>query len=176
MFRSTVSRVLEHYEDIVDALENNENIDIIMLDFSKAFDTINISILLHKLKILGISGNIAKWIGNFLINRKQKVVVNKQSSKWSEVKSGVPQGTILAALFFLIYIADIGDNIVHSTIASYADDSKVRKRIKDKRDGEYLQKDINSVFNWTDVNLMKFNQTKFELLRIGKKQELKEDI
>ena len=174
--RSTVSQLLEHYEDIVDALEKNSNIDIVMLDYSKAFDKINISILLKKLKILGVGGKIAKWIGNFLINRKQKVVVNKQSSEWSEVKSGVPQGTILAALFFLIYIADIGDNVIHSTIASYADDSKARKRIANQSDGEKLQTDINSVFKWTDTNLMEFNLTKFEMLRIGKRENLKNEI
>ena len=175
-YRSTVSQLLEHYDDIIDALEENANIDIVMLDFSKAFDTINISILLQKLRVIGIGGNIAKWIGNFLISRKQKVVVNKHSSQWSDVKSGVPQGTILAPLLFLIYISDIGDNIKFSTLASYCDDSKVRNKIKDKSDGENLQKDINSVFNWTDKNLMKFNLTKFELLRIGKKQDLKNEI
>ena len=175
-FRSTVSQLLEHYDDIIDALENNENIDIVMLDYSKAFDTINISILLQKLKLLGIGGNIAIWIANFLINRKQKVIVNKHSSQWSDVMSGVPQGTILAALFFLIYISDIGEDIQFSTLASYADDSKVRKRIKNQSDGDNLQKDINNVFNWTDKNLMKFNLTKFELLRIGKKQDLKDEI
>ena len=90
--------------------------------------------------------------------------------------SGVPQGTILAALFFLIYISDIGEDIQFSTLASYADDSKVRKRIKNQSDGDNLQKDINNVFNWTDKNLMKFNLTKFELLRIGKKQDLKDEI
>ena len=175
-FRSTVSQLLEHYDDIVSALEEKANIDVIMLDFSKAFDTIDISILLKKMKKLGIGGSIAKWIGNFLIDRKQKVVVNKHSSEWSDVKSGVPQGTILAPLLFLIYIADIGDDITNSTLASYADDSKLRKKIKNEDDGNKLQNDLNKVFNWKDRNLMKFNLTKFEILRIGKQQQLKENI
>lgn len=175
-FLSTVSQLLEHHEDIIYAFEKNANIDVVMLDYSKAFDTINISILLLKLKLLGIGGNIGRWIANFLMNRKQKVVVNGYSSGWSKVESGVPQGTILAAVFFLIYIADIGDNVKHSTIASYADDSKARKIIENKSDGEKLQADINSVFTWTDNNLMKFNLSKFEMLRIGKKEDLKNEI
>lgn len=175
-WRSTVSQLLEHYDEIIDALEKNANIDIIMLDFSKAFDKINISTLLLKLKVLGIGGNIAKWIANFLIDRKQKVVVNKQSSDWSKVKSGVPQGTILAALLFLVYIADIGNEIAESTIASYADDSKVKKIIEKKTDGDKLQLDLNSVYKWSETNTMEFNLTKFELLRIGKQDTLKSEV
>ena len=80
-----------------------------MLDYSKAFDKINISILLEKLKKLGIGGQIGRWLGNFLIGRKQCVSVNKKLSDQSEILSGVPQGTILAPVLFLVYIADIGD-------------------------------------------------------------------
>ena len=171
--RSTVSQLLEHYDEIIDALERNSNIDIVMLDFCKAFDKINISILLKKLKLLGIGGNIAKWIANFLIKRKQKVVVNKQSSKWSEVRSGVPQGTILAALFFLVYIADIGNEVKHSSLSSYADDSKLKKIIENQSDAQKLQEDLTKVYKWTDENIMEFNTTKFEILRIGKNENLK---
>ena len=174
--RSTVSQLLEHHDEIIDALEKNANIDIIMLDFCKAFDKINISILLKKLKVLGIGVNIARWIAHFLIKRKQKVVVNKKSSQWSEVKSGVPQGTILAALLFLIYIADIGNEVINSSIASYADDSKLKKIIENKSDGEKLQADLNTVYKWTENNIMEFNLTKFEILRIGKQENLKSEI
>ena len=147
-----------------------------MLDYCKAFDKINISILLGKIKALGIGGNIAKWIANFLINRKQKVVINKESSQWSEVKSGVPQGTILAALFFLIYISDIGESVKNSSLLSYADDSKMKKIIKSVEDGEKLQKDLDNVFKWTDENLVEFNLTKFEILRIGKQEYFKNEV
>ena len=175
-FRSTVSQLLEHFEDIISAMEEKANIDIILLDYSKAFDKISISILLKKLKKLGIGGSVARWIGTFLLNRKQKVTVEKHSSEWSEVKSGVPQGTILAALLFIVYIADIGDDITQSTLASYADDSKCRKLIKNKEDGDKLQADVNSIFKWTEDNLMEFNLDKFEMLRIGKQEELKSEI
>jgi len=147
-----------------------------MLDYSKAFDKISISILLQKLKKLGIGGNIGKWLGNFLLERKQRVSVNKHLSKPSDIISGVPQGTILAPLLFLVYISDIGDNIKTSTLTSYADDSKTSKIIISLADGQELQCDLNRLFTWTEENLMTFNVDKFEVLRIGKNEDLIQDI
>lgn len=174
--RSTISQLLEHYENIIQALEEKSNIDIIMLDYSKAFDKINISILLHKLKKLGISGSVGKWLGNFLLERKQKVSVSKHLSDPSDIISGVPQGTILAPILFLIYIADIGDNLTHSSITSYADDSKISKIIATLMDGQHLLCDLHKLFNWTEENLMTFNIDKFEVLRIGKDENMKNEI
>ena len=174
--RSTVTQLLEQYEEILDALSAQSNIDIIMLDYSKAFDKINHSILLHKLKKLGISGHIGKWIGHFLLNRTQRVSLNGHLSSPSKVISGVPQGTILGPVLFLIYIADIGDNLTKSTLSSYADDSKAHKIIRNSQDGVDLQIDLNKLYDWTSINLMEFNSEKFEALRIGKNEKLKEEI
>ena len=174
--RSTVTQLLEQYESILDALSTQSNIDIIMLDYAKAFDKINHTILLHKLKKLGISGQIGKWIGQFLLNRTQRVSLNGHLSSPSEVISGVPQGTILGPVLFLVYIADIGDKVTKSTISSYADDSKMHKKIRNQQDGVDLQLDVNKLYEWTTLNLMEFNTTKFEALRIGKNEKLKEEI
>ena len=174
--RSTVSQLLEQYDAILDALCSQSNIDIIMLDYAKAFDKINHSILLEKVKTLGIGGQIGKWIGHFLINRTQKISLSGHLSNPSKVVSGVPQGTILGPVLFLIYIADIGDNITNSTVSSYADDSKAHKKIRNIKDGLDLQLDINTLYNWTEKNLMEFNSAKFEALRIGKNETLKEEI
>jgi hypothetical protein len=174
--RSTVSQLLEQYEEILEALSSQSNIDIIMLDYSKAFDKISQSILLHKLKDLGISGHIGRWIGHFLLNRTQRVSLHGHLSSPSHVLSGVPQGTILGPVLFLIYISDIGYNITRSTVSSYADDSKICKRIRNREDGLQLQIDINKLYEWTNTNLMQFNCEKFEALRIGKNETLKKDI
>jgi ribonuclease P/MRP protein subunit RPP40 len=171
-----VSQLLEQYEKILDALRNKSNMDIIMLDYSKAFDKINHSILLFKLRKLGISGNLAKWIGHFLLNRTQRVSINGYLSQPSQVTSGVPQGTILGPILFLIYIADIGDNLTECTLSSYADDSKAHKIINTINDGLELQTELHKLYSWTDTNLMEFNSEKFEVLRIGGNQMLKEEI
>ena len=174
--RSTVSQLLEQYEHILDALVSKHNLDIIMLDYAKAFDKINHSILLFKLKKLGISGKLGKWIGNFLLNRTQKVSIDGHSSTTSAVISGVPQGTILGPVLFLVYIADIGDNLKKSTLASYADDSKILNILKTLQDGINLQLDVNTLYEWTLKNLMEFNSTKFEVLKIGDNKDLKETL
>lgn len=147
-----------------------------MLDYSKAFDKINQSILLFKLKRLGISGKIGKWIGNFLLDRTQRVSINGHLSTPSSVISGVPQGTILGPVLFLIYIADIGDNLKKSTLASYADDSKVHHIIKTIQDGLDLQIDVETLYHWTTTNLMEFNSSKFQVLKVGDNQNLKDSI
>ena len=172
--RSTISQLLEQYEQILQALGSKHNLDIIMLDYAKAFDKINHSILLFKLKKLGISGQLGKWIGHFLLNRTQTVQIDGHASTPSAVISGVPQGTILGPVLFLIYIADIGDNIKTSTLASYADDSKIHKIIKTLQDGLNLQLDVNTLYEWTKTNLMEFNSTKFEILKIGDNHDLKQ--
>lgn len=174
--RSTVSQLIEQYDAILDALGSQSNIDIIMLDYSKAFDKINQTILLVKLKNLGITGNIGRWIGNFILERTQYVSINGHMSDPSKVISGVPQGTILAPLLFLIYISDMGNTITKSTLSSYADDSKIYKIIKTKEDGRELQNDATKIYKWTHENLMKFNTTKFAMLRIGNNQQLKDEI
>lgn len=174
--RSTVSQLLLQYESILEALASKHNMDIIMLDYAKAFDKINHSILLFKLKKLGVGGQIGKWIGNFLLERTQRVSVDGHLSTPSAVTSGVPQGTILGPVLFIIFIADIGDNLTKSTISSYADDSKVHNVIKEFQDGLDLQIDIKSLYEWTTKNLMEFNSTKFEVLRIGNNQNLKENL
>ena len=171
--RCTVSQLLEQYDKILEALAGRHNLDLIMLDYAKAFDKINHSILLFKLKNLGIGGQIGRWIGNFLLNRKQKVSIDGHSSTSSEVISGVPQGTILGPVLFLIYIADIGNNLTSSTMSSYADDSKIHNIVKEIQDALNLQIDVNRLYEWTEINLMEFNCAKFEVLKIGDNVDLK---
>ena len=117
-----------HHEEILRILETGENIDVIYLDFLKAFDKVDIGILLRKAKALGISGKLGRWIHSFLTGRQQVVLVNGKKSKISDVISGVPQGTVLGPLLFLIYISDISDG-VKSSIKVYVDDTKVKKGV-----------------------------------------------
>ena len=91
------------------------------LDFSKAFDKCDHGILLHKLKKMKIKGKLGRWIQNFLKGRKQVVLVDRVKSKWSVIVSGIPQGSVLGPILFLIYISDIGEGLTAQTLV-YVDD------------------------------------------------------
>ena len=98
--RSCLSQLLEHYQALVEALENHEIAKVIYLDSAKAFDKVDHGVLMRKLQKLGIGGLLIKWIHNFLFNRKQIIVIERVSSNQSDVRSGVPQGTVLWDHFF----------------------------------------------------------------------------
>ena len=131
-----------------------------------------IDILMHKLKALGIKGRLGRWLFNFLSNRKQKVVVNGVSSSVTNVSSGVPQGTDLGPILFLIYISDSGDNI-SAMKQVYVDDTKIKKAVKTEEDVEDLQNDLEQLYEWAKQNNMVFNGTKFQLIRYGHDEDLK---
>ena len=172
--RSTLSQLLQHHDDILKALEDGDNLDCIYLDFSKAYDKVDHGILLHKLKQLGISGSIGRWIRNFLIERSQQVMVKGRKSEEFPLVSGVPQGSVLGPLLFLIFIGDISEGVTASILV-YVDDSKVSNRIKTPEDVETLQDDLDKIFAWEKENNMKFNGGKFLILRYGKDNDLKEN-
>lgn len=167
-----MSQLLEHYIKILRILEEGWNVDTIYLDFSKAFDKVDHSILIDKLKILGITGKIENWIKSFLGGRQQQVIVNGFLSDPVHVKSGVPQGSVIGPLLFLVLISDI-DKDVSSYTSSFADDTRVTKSILKEEDCRMLQSDLLKVFNWSTDNNMTFNDSKFELLRYGPNQDIK---
>ena len=172
--RSTLTQLIAHQDEILKLLEDGGNVDVIYLDFLKAFDKVDLGILLHKLKHLGIGGKLGRWLHSFLINRKQQVIVKGCKSEASVLISGVPQGSVLGPILFLIYLSDIGENI-KADIKTYVDDSKVKQRINKEEDVENMQDDLEMLYDWGIKNNMKFNGTKFQLMRYGKNQLLKEN-
>lgn len=175
-FRSCLSQLLEHYDLLLEILQTNNNADVIYLDFAKAFDVVDHHILLRKLKGFGITGKIGKWIFQFLTNRIQYVTVEGKSSSNQPVISGVPQGSVLGPVLFLIMINDIDKDIIGSIIKTFADDTKLIQKICSAEDGKRLQDSLNIIYNWAKINNMKFNSGKFNLLRYGPNIELKQSI
>lgn len=174
-FRSCLSQLLDHYDLLIEMLQSRskDNVDVVYLDFSKAFDVVDHNILLHKLKGLGIHGKIGKWIHQFLANRTQYVTVEGHASTEAPVLSGVPQGSVLGPVLFLIMISDIDENI-NSVIKTFADDTKVTQQICSPEDSKILQESLEKIYEWARKNNMKFNSSKFNLLRYGNNSELKQ--
>ena len=111
---------------------------MIYLDFSKAFDKVPHKRLLHKIESQGISGNVAAWIGEWLCDLKQQVVLNGKFSRLQDVLSGVPQGSVLGPILFLIFVNDI-DTVVSSHIQKFADDCKVYSSVPTAEDIDIVQ-------------------------------------
>ena len=114
--------------DFAKNLNNSQQVDTILLDFSKAFDKVNHRKLMIKMHHCGIKGKLLDWMNDFLSERTQQVIINGESSSKGKLISGVPQGTVLGTLLFLIYINDLPDG-VNSQIRLFADDSYLYKTI-----------------------------------------------
>ena len=172
--RSCLSQLITHYDHILDLLEQSHNVDVVYIDFAKAFDKVDFMATMHKLISLGISGKVGRWIYSFLTHRTQQVMVNKFFSKPIEVKSGVPQGSVLGPLIFLFLIGDIDKDVNEAFLSSFADDTRIGRQIGSPNDSELLQKDLCAVYNWTHDNNMELNASKFECLRYGTNSDLQQ--
>ena len=159
--KSCLSQLLKHYDNILENLLDHNETDSIFLDFAKAFDKVDHQILLQKVKNLGITGNLYNWLANFLNNRQQVVVVNGVASFIAAVISGVPQGTVLGPILFLIFINDISTDIQHSVISCFADDTRLSKSISTEQDSLLLQEDLNKLLHWAKLNNMEMHEDKF---------------
>ena len=121
-----------------DPVDDGVPVDVIYLDFAKAFDKVPHARLLKKLEAHGIGGQYARWTKNWLADRRQRVNINGKVSGWAEEKSGVPQGSVLGPLLFLIFINDIDDGII-SKIWKFADDSKICNKVCNEADAETIK-------------------------------------
>ena len=146
--RSTTQQLLLYLNNIQQATNLGHQTDSIYLDFRKAFDSVPHMKLLNKLKSCGISGDLYKWFNNYLYNRLQCVRICNSTSNFLPVVSGVPQGSILGPLLFLIYVNDLPSVIKFSSLFLFADDAKLSKNIVVPTDQLCLQEDLNQLFSW----------------------------
>ena len=162
---SCESQLLLTVDDLAKALDDQIPVDMVIMDFSKAFDTVPHMRLLHKLENYGVVGRTHTWVSNFLTRRKQRVVVDGDHSQWVPVRSGVPQGTVLGPLLFLAYINDLPNNI-SSEVRLFADDCVMYRPIHDNSDVESLQQDLDKLNVWQNTWQMQFNVQKCYTLKI----------
>ena len=156
--------------DWANILNQQGQIDALLLDFSKAFDKVSHTKLLHKLGQYGVNGKTQKWISGFLHNRTQFVAINGTHSSTTPVTSGVPQGSVLGPTLFLLYINDIVD-VPKSELRLFADDTVLYRAIKSQHDHQILQEDLHNLTKWASDWQMDFNVSKCHLLRVTNKRK-----
>ena len=167
--KSCKSNLIDCMEAWTKALDKGDAIDVIYLDFRKAFDSVPHKRLLRKLDAYGISGKTLGWIEGFLTGRKQRVRLNGVLSSTSDVISGVPQGSVLGPCLFAVFVNDM-PKCTDSPLSLFADDAKLYRVIKAIQDCIALQADLTSLVNWAKTWQLEFNIEKCCVLRIGNSQ------
>ena len=165
--KSCITNLLSFYRKVFETIDRGERYDIVFLDFSKAFDRVPHGRLLSKVKAHGIDGKVPEWIKGWLTGREQRVQINGKKSEWGNVTSGVPQGSVLGPLLFIIYINDLEIG-VSSDVSKFADDTKIGRQVKNMEDARKLQEDLNRLYNWSQKWDMQFNVSKCSVMSVGK--------
>ena len=164
--RSCSSQLLTTLEDWSRAIENGDPVDVVYCDFAKAFDSVPHLRLLRKLEACGVAGRLLRWIEAFLTGRRQRVVLNGACSSWAKVVSGVPQGSVLGPLLFVIYVNDLPD-VVQSSVQLFADDTKIYRPVRQAADVLALQGDLDALVRWSSQWQLPFNTDKCKSFHIG---------
>ena len=156
-------------EEITKWVDDGSPVDVVSIDFSKAFDKVPHQRLLYQLKAHSIGNDVIYWIEKWLTKRRQRVVVNGAISNWKSVLSGVPQGSVLGPILFLIYIYiyinDLEDDI-SSKVLNFADDTTVFRKVTNDTDKQSLQDDLDKLVKWSEKWQMLFNFGKCKCIHI----------
>ena len=168
--RSCATQLLGFVDEVSRELAGGHQVDTVVLDFSKAFDKVDHSLLLHKLARYGITGRVHSWIEDFLDERQQAVVVGGEKSAFLPVSSGVPQGSVLGPCLFLAYINDLPNTTETCTTRLFADDTMCHNKINTDKDQEKMQADLNALNTWEENWAMEFHPQKCENISLSRKQ------
>ncbi len=164
--RSCLTNLLEFLEKVTNWMDEGSPVDVIYLDFQKAFDKVPHARLIEKIKSHGINGKLLDWIKAWLSNRRQRVVIGGETSDWECVTSGVPQGSVLGPLLFLLFINDLQDGITND-ILKFADDTKLFGKAESVQDTDTLQHSLGKLEAWAHKWQMLFNIEKCKTMHIG---------
>lgn len=172
---STSTALLKITEDISQAMDKKQLTILTLLDFSKAFDCVDRDILLAKLKKMNFSENSIQWTCSYLTNRYQRTVVEGNSSSWSEVTLGVPQGSILGPLYFCLFINDLSSSLRTSRYHLYADDLQIYNHTDHNSLNatiDAINLDLISLCDWTEKNGLKLNPSKSQAIIVGHRRSI----
>ena len=168
--RSTTTQLIEVYHAFCNAIDHEKEVRVIFLDIKKAFDRVWHKGLLHKLYLAGVQGEILLWLENYLSNRRQRVVLHGQYSDWGNVSAGVPQGSVLGPLLFLLFINDLTHEIRHCNIRFFADDTCLFIEVDDREEAvRLIENDLSRIIQWSNKWLVKFSSQKTKSLIISNK-------
>ena len=162
--RSTLTQLLCYFDKVFAGLLRGNETDAIYLDYAKAFDKVDHQLLIEKVKRYGFPSILVSWITSFLSVRHQVVVVKGVHSREAPVISGVPQGTVLGPILFLIYINDLENKVLNSNIFFFADDTRLSSEIITLEGKSLLEMDLAHVLDWSKSNNMELNAGKFEMI------------
>ena len=176
--RSCTTQMIPFTDNLALALDESSRVDIIYFDFAKAFDSVSHDLILYKLKnIFKVDGLMLKFIKSYLEGRLQQVVVGGTKSSTLPVKSGVPQGSILGPLLFVLFINDMFSCVSEGTnIALYADDTKIWREILSFSDHHVIQNDIDRLYDWSVRNRMNFHLKKCKALAVSHQRNVLDNL
>jgi hypothetical protein len=168
--RNCATNLLSFFEKVTSEVDSGRAFDDIFLDFAKAFDKVPTQRLLKKVRAHVISGPLLNWIQNWLMGRSQRVVLSGEFSEWIAVLSGIPQGSVLGPLLFLIFINDLDLAASEvSTLAKFANDTKLGQVIVSEDDRIQLQRALDKLCDWSRVWGMSFNVKKCKVMHFGRR-------
>ena len=168
--RSCITHLLEVMDSWTEVVDEGGSVDVIYTDFQKAFDSVPHRRLMRKVSACGIGGKLFRWINEFLANRTQRVVINGEKSQEGNVTSGIPQGSVLGPILFVIYINDLPAN-VKSQVKMFADDTKLFTRVDVPNNHETMQNDLDELVQWSNKWQLKFHPEKCGVLKLGRERE-----
>jgi len=164
-----LTNLLLFLDQVLRSVDEGLCVDIVFLDLAKAFDKVPHGRLLEKLRKHGIGGKLLGIIGDWLRNRRQRVCIKGKQSTWEEVWSGVPQGSVLGPLLFLIFINDLEEN-TSGNVLKFADDTKIFRQVRDVQDNISMQADLDQLVEWANKWQMQFNVSKCKVMHVGQKK------